>query len=62
MFLTVDQVADRYNCSKFSIWRWVREGRQGFPSPISLSPGCTRWRLSDLERWEAERAAEGTAA
>jgi prophage regulatory protein len=23
-----------------------------FPKPVKLSPGCTRWRLSELEAWE----------
>lgn len=23
-----------------------------FPQPIKLSPNCTRWRLSELERYE----------
>ena len=26
-----------------------------FPKPISLSPGCTRWKLSAIEGWEMER-------
>jgi hypothetical protein len=27
-----------------------------FPQPVKISPGCTRWRLSDLEAYEAARA------
>lgn len=62
MFLTVDEVAARYAKTPHSIWRWSRTGYLGFPEPVRLTPGCTRWRLFDLERWEAERAAEGAAA
>lgn len=28
---------------------------------LQLSPGCTRWRLSEIETWEAAKAA-GDAA
>ena len=45
-FLTVDQVAARYNCSTDSIWRWKRNGE--FPAPVRIGRGVTRWRLEDL--------------
>lgn len=54
-YLSIKQVAARYNVSIVTPWRWVREGIM--PGPVQLSPGCTRWRLSDLEKWEAEKAA-----
>lgn len=46
-------LAERYSVHRVTIWRWVREGR--FPSPIKLTPGCSRWRMADVERHEAER-------
>lgn len=46
-------VADRFSVSRATIWRWSQSGK--FPKPIKLSPGCTRWRLSDVEAWEAEQ-------
>ena len=49
-FLTVDQVASRYNTSKDSIYRWKREG--GFPKAVHIGKGTTRWRLSDLVAYE----------
>ena len=52
-FLSVKQLCDRYSTSRQSIWRWVRDGR--FPRPVKLSPGCTRWRLSDVEQFEEQR-------
>ena len=52
-YLTDKQVAARYGVNKSTIWRWVEKGR--FSKPVKLSPGCTRWRLSDVEAWEAER-------
>lgn len=27
-----------------------------FPKPVRLSPGCTRWRISDIEAWESAKA------
>ena len=47
------QVAYRFVVSRATIWRWVKEGK--FPKPVKLSPGCTRWKLSDVEQCEAAR-------
>ncbi len=51
-YLSVEQVAARYNVSKDAIWRWRREGN--FPKPIKLGPKTSRWRLNDLEVYEAQ--------
>ncbi|ABI55992.1 helix-turn-helix transcriptional regulator [Alkalilimnicola ehrlichii] len=56
-YLSLRQITERYNVHKSTAWRWVAAGR--FPKPVKLSPGCTRWKLSDLEQWEAEQAGEG---
>lgn len=53
VFLKAGQVSERESISVPTIWRWVREGR--FPAPVKLGENCTRWRLADLEAWEAER-------
>ena len=50
-FLTVEQVARRYNVSKDTIWRWKRSGN--FPTAVSVGPNCTRWRFADLLEYEA---------
>lgn len=49
-YISVKQVAERYHTSPATVWRWVRENK--FPPPVKLSPGCTRWRLADVEAWE----------
>ncbi|WP_371054354.1 helix-turn-helix transcriptional regulator [Rhodosalinus sp. K401] len=54
-FLRDIDLAARYGVARNTIWRWTRE-RPDMPLPIRLSPGCTRWKLSDLEAWEAEKA------
>jgi predicted DNA-binding transcriptional regulator AlpA len=53
VFLTARQVSERESISVPTIWRWARENK--FPSPVKLGDNCTRWRLADLEAWEAER-------
>lgn len=53
-YLTVRQAAARLAVSVPTVWRWARE-RPDFPKPHRLGPNCTRWRLSDLEAWEAQR-------
>lgn len=50
----------RYGCSVVSIWRWRKT--QGFPEPVVLSPGCTRWHIDDLIAWEAARGGRAAAA
>ncbi len=52
VYLSVEQVAARYNVSKDAIWRWRREG--DFPKPVKLGLRPSRWRLSDLEAYESQ--------
>lgn len=54
IWLTVKQAAVRLAVSVPTVWRWSRE-RPDFPKPHTLGPNCTRWRLADLEAWEAKR-------
>lgn len=50
-FLTDLDLAARYGVHRSTPWRWAKTD-PGFPKPVTLSPGCTRWRLSELETWE----------
>lgn len=52
IFLSVKDLSDRYGVSVATIWRWTAE-RSDFPKPIKLGIGCTRWRIEDLEAFEA---------
>jgi len=54
LYLSVDQVAKRFGVSKDSIWRWKRDGE--FPVSYKLGGRTARWRLSDIEEWEAQRS------
>lgn len=55
-YFTVRQVATRYRVGIATVWRWVKE-QDGFPEPVRLSKGTTRWREADLVRFEVARRA-----
>jgi prophage regulatory protein len=55
MYMTDKQVADRFGISRVTVWRW-RKTDPAFPAPITLSAGCVRWRLSEIEAWETQKA------
>lgn len=54
IYLSDSQIATRYGVSRQTVWRWAAND-SSFPAPIKLSPGCTRWKLSDVEAWEAAK-------
>ena len=56
MWLSDLQVAARFGITRTTVWRWVKSD-PSFPRPVSLSPGCTRWRLSEIEAWEQRKVA-----
>lgn len=51
-YLTVRDVAQRFAVSIQTVWRWAKD-RPEFPNPVELSPGTTRWRISDLIAFES---------
>lgn len=53
-FITDRQVATRYGVHRATPWRWIKSDPT-FPRPVVLTPGCTRWRLSEIEAWEAAK-------
>ena len=59
MYVSDKQLAERFGVSRPTIWRWVKADPR-FPSPIKLSPQCTRWRTADIEAWEAGKASDAT--
>ena len=54
MFLTDKQLSDRWGVTRQTIWKWLRDDPT-FPQPTRLSAGTTRWRLDEVEQWEASR-------
>lgn len=51
-FLSDVAVAKRFSVSRQTVWRWAKQG-SAFPKPVQLSPGTSRWRLSDLVDYES---------
>lgn len=52
-YLSDKSLAKRFSVCRTTIWRWSRESK--FPNPVRLG-GATRWRLSEIEAWEAQQA------
>ena len=50
-YLSDHQVAERYGIAKATVWRW-HDSNPDFPRRIKMSPGTSRWKLSDLVRFE----------
>ena len=57
-YVSDSQLADRYEVSRSTIWRWTNKGV--LPAPVQITPGCTRWRADEIEARDAER--EGSRA
>ena len=55
-YLSVKALAARYSVAKSTCWRWTQEGK--LPQPVKLTNGSTRWKLTDLEQWEAQREVQ----
>lgn len=53
LFYSDKTLAKRYEVSRATIWRWLQENK--LPKPIKLAAGTTRWRLADIEQWEAQQ-------
>lgn len=60
-YLSDRQLGARYNVHHLTPRRWLREDPT-FPKPVKLSPGCTRWKLSEIEAWEAAKVRDHCAA
>lgn len=55
IYLSDVQIANRYGVTRQTVWRWANSD-PSFGKPIKLTAGCTRWKLSDIEAWEAGKA------
>lgn len=48
-FVTARDVAELLCVSRRTVWRWTAAGR--LPAPVRVGARCTRWRVSDLQRY-----------
>lgn len=53
-YLLSKQVAERFGTTTTSLRRWVADGK--FPKPLKITARTSRWRLSDIEAWEAAKS------
>ena len=60
-YLSDRQLGARFNVHHLTPRRWNNTDPT-FPKPIRLTPGCTRWKLSEIEAWERAKAAQPSAA
>jgi predicted DNA-binding transcriptional regulator AlpA len=56
LYFSVKDLSVRYGVSKQTVWYWLREGRLN--RPVKLGVNSTRWKLIDVEQFEAERFKE----
>lgn len=63
IFLSAKAVSERLGVSRSTVWRYARVGHNGFPQPVKISAGVTRWCQSEVEDWQAAnvRSRQGTA-
>lgn len=54
-YLSDRDLGARYGVHHLTPRRWVRDDPT-FPRAVKLTPGCARWRLSEIEAWEASKA------
>jgi len=48
-FLRVNDVADKLQVSRATVWAWSKAGK--FPKPVKLGAGVTRWSEQDINDW-----------
>ena len=54
-YISDKTLADRWEVSRDTIWRWSREGK--IPKPRKIGENCTRWDIDDIETHEAAQEA-----
>lgn len=47
--LSARSVAELFDASERTIWRWVSAGK--IIAPLHIGDGTTRWRAKDLHEW-----------
>ena len=59
-YLSDVHLAARFGVHRMTPWRWVQTDPR-FPKPVKLTPGCTRWKLSEIEAWEVSKSEPDAA-
>ncbi len=48
-FIPASEVARYLGIGVSTLYRWVQ--REHFPQPVRFGPGCSRWRVAEVELW-----------
>ena len=54
-YLSDRQLAARFSVHNLTPRRWEKTDPT-FPKSIKLTPGCCRWKLSEIEAWETSKS------
>lgn len=54
LYIRDTEIGQRLGTCRQTPWRLAKVDPT-FPKPIRLTPGCTRWLLSEVEAWEASK-------
>jgi prophage regulatory protein len=49
----INQLVEKLNVSKSSIYLWISQGK--FPSPFKIGGNTTVWKLDHIENWINEK-------
>lgn len=55
-YLSVKSLAHRYDIAVSTVWLRVKQGK--LPKPMKLHGTSTRWKLDELQKFEAKQASE----
>jgi len=59
VFVDAEFLANRYKIKKQTVFDWLEQGK--ICPAFRFGKRLTRWRVSDIQAWEAEQLAEATA-
>ncbi|MBO9482274.1 AlpA family phage regulatory protein [Salinisphaera sp. G21_0] len=58
IYLSRQQVLNRYGISNTTLYRWIQDDAVSFPQSVQMGPRSVRWKVVDLEAWEEKRQTE----
>jgi len=53
--LTINQVCEKVNRSRVTLWKWVQAGQ--FPKPLKIGNRTLGWKETDFNNWLIEQAS-----
>jgi len=53
--LSINQVCEKVNRSRVTLWKWVKDGQ--FPKPLKIGNRTLGWKEADFNHWLQEQAS-----